>query len=303
MVNTILFVDDEEIILKALTIIFSREGFQALAASNGKEALSILSREDVDIVVSDERMPGLSGTELLTMVKEQYPEKIRVLLTAYAELNTMLSAINKAEAHRMIVKPYNNDDFVQTIKTLMAKKQENQKRENSLKRSEREADFAFRAAKIMCSKQLSVQEKYSRLLNTLKEYIRARTLSLMLVHPDGKEIVVQAATNEKIIGLRNQLSDHSISAWVAREGQAYLFNGKEDQDKPSDFVPHDKTMTRYQSGAFLSVPVKNDENTIGVFNITDHQEGRISCATEKTVTHLIRWVGAMIQNPTPNGFV
>lgn len=302
MVNTILFVDDEAVILKALTEIFSREGFHALTASTGEEALRILSLEEVDVVVSDERMPGLSGIELLSMIKEKYPEKMRVMLTAYAELKTMLSAINRAEAHRLIVKPYDNGDFVETIKTLLAKKQERREKENSLKRAERETDFAFRAAKIMCSKQLSVHEKYSRLLNTLKEYIRAQTLSLMLVHPDGKEIVVQAATNEKIIGQRNRLSDHSISAWVAREGQAYLFNGKEDQDKPLDIVPHDKTMTRYQSGAFLSVPVKSDDNTIGVFNVTDHQEGRISCATEKTVSHLIRWVGAMIQNPSPNGF-
>ena len=301
MGNTILFVDDEAVILKALRAVFSREGFQTFTASSGEEAIKILSQEDVDIVVSDERMPGISGIELLSMVKEKYPEKIRIVLTAYAELNTILSAINKVEAHRLIIKPYRNDDFVQTIRTLLERKKRSQEEDHALKAAKREADFAFQATKIMCSKGISVQDKYTRILNNLKDYIRAQTLSLMILHSDREEMVVQAATNKQIVGLRRPLSDNSISSWVAREGQAYLCNGTFDQDKPSGFVLHDQTMTRYQNNAFLSVPVMDDSKILGVFNVADHEEGIISSYTEKTVSHLMRWVGAMIQSTRPNG--
>jgi len=301
MGNTILFVDDEAVILKALQAVFSREGFQTLTALSGEDAIKILSREDVDVVVSDERMPGISGIELLSMVKEKYPDKIRIVLTAYAELNTILSAINQVEAHRLIIKPYKNEDFVQTVRTLLERKKTCQEKENALKRAEREAAFAFQSAKIMCNRQLSEHEKYTQIVDILKNYIRASTLSLMLLNPERNEIVVKAATNKKIVGLRRPLSDHSISSWVAREGRAYLCNGTVDQDQPSAFVPHDQTLTRYQTKAFLCIPVKDDTRTVGVFNVTDHEEGTISSSTEKTVSHLMRWVGAMIQTASSSG--
>lgn len=298
MGNTILFVDDEELILKALKAIFSREGFEALTVTSGEEALKVLEHEDVDVVVSDERMPGITGTELLALVKEKYPDKIRIVLTAYAELNTMLSAINKAEAHQLIIKPYSNDAFVQTVRGLMARQEQIRTRQKALETAKEESDFAYRATKIMCSQGIEVNEKYSRLVTLVKEYIRARTLSLMLVREEQKELVVQAATNRKILGMRRPLHDNAISCWVAREGRAYR-HGAAQEDASSPEVPlHDQRLTRYQNNAFLSVPIMDENQILGVFNVADPEEGSISCDTEESVSHLMRWVGAMLRYPS-----
>ena len=294
--NTILFVDDELVILTALKIVFSREGFQVLTATSGGEALKILEHEHVDVVVSDERMPGISGIELLSVVKDKYPEKIRILLTAYAEINTMLSAINKVEAHRMIIKPYRNDEIVQTVRELVARQEGRVANERTLEATEREADFAYRVARILYHSQFSLEQN-SWIMNLLRDYIRADSLSLMLLDPQHDELVVQAATNKNIIGMKRRLDDNAISACVAREGRPLRYN-TDDLDSPeklSDFCFHDQKVSRYQNEAFLSVPVKDENRLVGVFNVANPQDGRISCSTEATVTRLIRWVGAMVQ--------
>lgn len=295
MGNTILFVDDEVVILNALKAVFVREGFQVLTATSGEEALKILENQDVDVVVSDERMPGISGIELLSIVKEKYPDKIRIVLTAYAELNTMLSAINKVETHRLIVKPYRNDEIVQTVHDLMTRQQTVRKNEKALEEANREADFAYKAAKIMCGSKFSLQDKYSRMIHLLRNYIGAQTLSLMLINPEQDHLVVQAATNDKVVGIKRNLQENSVSTWVAREGRSYRYNENDEKSPPAVCTLNDQSLTKYKNNSFLSVPVSDEMNTIGVFNVANPNDGWISTNTESTVSHLMRWVGAMVQ--------
>ncbi len=292
MENTILFVDDEVIILRALQMVFTREGYHTLTATSGEEALKILEAEEVDVVISDEKMPGLTGIELLSRVKEQYPDKIRIILTAFAEVNTVLSAINQVEAHRLIIKPYRNDELVTTVRQLLDRLQQKRANEQSLAAANRESDFAYKATRIICSMELSLQEKYRRILRLMEDYIQARTLSLMILHPEKEELIVQAATNERLLGLRKPLSENSIASYVLREKK--LFHKPEGERYPNGFSHHDNTFSRYQSDNFLSVPVMDDQRIVGVFNVTDPVSGRINSQTEETVSHLMRWVGAMV---------
>lgn len=297
MGNAVLFVDDEVVILNVLEAIFSREGFQTLAVTNGEDALKVLEQEDVDVVVADERMPGISGMELLSLVKERYPDKMRIVLTAYAEMNTMLSAINKAEAHWFIVKPFRNDEIVQVVRDLMVRQERTRENERSLQAAKREADFAYKATRIMCGSRFGLEDKYSKIINLTRYYIRARSLSLMLLYPDRKELVVHAATNTKIVGLKRLLSENSVSSWVAREGRPLLHDGNKDLEHNSSFAFHDCTLSPHRNDTFLSVPLKNDDQMVGVFNVSDPEEGSISPSTGKTISHLMRWVGAMVQQP------
>jgi len=292
MENTILFVDDEVVILRALQMVFTREGYHTLTATSGEEALKILDAEEVDVVISDEKMPGLTGIELLSRVKEKYPDKIRIILTAFAEMNTVLSAINKVEAHRLIIKPYRNDELVATVRELLVRLKKKRENEQSLAAANRESEFAYNATRIICCMDLPLQDKYRRILNLMKDYIQARTLSLMIMHPEKRELVVQAATNERLLGLRQPLAENTIASWVAREKK--IFHKPEGKEYPKEFSHHDNSFSRYQSDNFLSVPVMDNLQMVGVFNVTDPVSGRITFATEKTVSHLMRWVGAMV---------
>ncbi|NOY54310.1 MAG: response regulator [Deltaproteobacteria bacterium] len=298
MENTILFVDDEAVILRALQMVFTREGYHTLTATSGEEALRILEDEEVDVVISDEKMPGLSGIELLSRVKEKYPDKIRIILTAFAEINTVLSAINQVEAHRLIIKPYRNDELVTTVRELLARLKQKRANEQSLAAANRESEFAYRATRIICCMDLSLRDKYRRILKLMEDYIQARTLSLMILHPEKEELVVQAASNERLLGLRKSLSENSIASYVVREKK--LFHKPEGERYPHGFSHHDNTVSRYQSDNFLSVPVMDDQRIVGVFNITDPVSGKITSGTEETVSHLMRWVGVMVHPSLAN---
>lgn len=116
MKHSILFVDDEESILNSLVRIFRKEGYEIFTAASGKEALEILEDNDVSLVISDYRMPEMSGVDFLSQAKEVQPDAIRIMLTGYADLQASIDAINKGEVYRFIAKPWDCDELKMTVK-------------------------------------------------------------------------------------------------------------------------------------------------------------------------------------------
>ena len=111
MSETVLFVDDEENILRAVERLFHERDFLLRQAKNAREALTILEREQVAVIVSDNQMPGMKGTELLARVSTVSPKTVKILMTAYADLDTAIRAINQSEIYRFVVKPWENDQL------------------------------------------------------------------------------------------------------------------------------------------------------------------------------------------------
>lgn len=116
----LLCVDDEEHILAALRRVFSEEAFEIECAKSGEAALEILAREPVAVVVSDQRMPGMSGTELLREVRERFPEAARIILSGFAELSVVVAAINEGEINKFIAKPWSDDALRETVRACFA---------------------------------------------------------------------------------------------------------------------------------------------------------------------------------------
>ncbi|MFH1028713.1 MAG: ATPase, T2SS/T4P/T4SS family [Pseudomonadota bacterium] len=112
---TLLFVDDEENVLKALCRIFHDENYTILTADSASKALDILKRQKVQLIISDHRMPGMSGAELLKTVREQYPETIRIMLTGYADVNSIMGAVKDGAVYKFITKPWNDEDLRLTV--------------------------------------------------------------------------------------------------------------------------------------------------------------------------------------------
>ena len=104
--RTVLFVDDEEAILRSLKRGLLDEPYNTLFASSGKEALEILKQKEVHIIVTDMRMPEMSGLELLRTVKQEYPHIVRMVLSGYTQVTTLLTAINQGEIFKFITKPW-----------------------------------------------------------------------------------------------------------------------------------------------------------------------------------------------------
>jgi diguanylate cyclase (GGDEF)-like protein len=114
--RTLLLVDDEANILAALKRLFRREGYTVLTAEDGMAGLEVLARQRVDVVISDGRMPGMSGAEFLGKVRQLHPDTVRIVLSGYTDLNAVTNAVNRGELFRFLLKPWNDAELVDTVR-------------------------------------------------------------------------------------------------------------------------------------------------------------------------------------------
>jgi len=106
----ILFVDDEEKIVNLLKMMF-RSTYEVFTATSGRDALKIIAAYDIQVIVSDQRMPGMLGIELLSVVRERSPATMRILLTGYSDLAAIVGSVNDGEVFRFANKPWDNGEM------------------------------------------------------------------------------------------------------------------------------------------------------------------------------------------------
>ncbi|MEZ6017289.1 MAG: EAL domain-containing protein [Planctomycetota bacterium] len=115
----VLFVDDEPELTSSLRLALRREPFRISTADSGAAALALLERDEFDVVVSDERMPGMLGSEFLTQVRERWPRTIRITLSGQSSLESAVRAINEAGIQRFLLKPCPAEEIALTIHELL----------------------------------------------------------------------------------------------------------------------------------------------------------------------------------------
>lgn len=116
--GTLLFVDDEQRVLTSMRAMFRRD-YKVFVADCGRLALDILDKENIDVVVSDQRMPEMTGTEVLSAAKERAPETTRILLTGYADLEAVEASINESEVFRYLMKPCPPDELKAAVELAL----------------------------------------------------------------------------------------------------------------------------------------------------------------------------------------
>lgn len=115
MIHSILIVDDDVQILRAFRKVFQNSRFVIYYNDNGKDALSFLSTNAVDLIIVDVRMPGMDGLELLRTVKDKYPRMMRILLSGFTDMKTVFKALEENLAKTYWVKPWTSEDFIANI--------------------------------------------------------------------------------------------------------------------------------------------------------------------------------------------
>jgi response regulator RpfG family c-di-GMP phosphodiesterase len=128
----VLVVDDEPNILSALRRVLRANGYQVQTAPGGAEALALLEKAPVDLIISDMRMPEMNGAEFLRRSREQVPEAVRILLTGYADIGSTIAAVNDGEIFRYISKPWNDEALLGTLRDGLARKQLERERDRLL---------------------------------------------------------------------------------------------------------------------------------------------------------------------------
>ncbi|MHC8409808.1 HD domain-containing phosphohydrolase [Pseudomonas sp. Hz4] len=116
----VLLVDDEESILNSLRRLLRGQPYEVLLATSGAQALEIMEQQSIDLVMTDARMPNMDGATLLAHIHRLYPTTTRILLTGYADMPTIIKAINEGKIHRYISKPWNDEEMLLTLRQSLA---------------------------------------------------------------------------------------------------------------------------------------------------------------------------------------
>lgn len=117
--KAILCVDDETNILTSLTRLLRKEEYDVITASSGTQGLLELEKRPVQLVISDQRMPEMTGTEFLQKVKDRYPDTVRVILSGFADFGVIIEAINRGEVYRFLTKPWNDEELKVTLRQCL----------------------------------------------------------------------------------------------------------------------------------------------------------------------------------------
>jgi len=117
--KTILIVDDEEYVLNSLKRLLHRDGYRILTALNAEEGYKILSENDIQLVMTDQRMPGESGTEFLAKARRDFPDVIRTIISGYTDVESITESINKGHIFKFFYKPWDENNLRLEIKQCL----------------------------------------------------------------------------------------------------------------------------------------------------------------------------------------
>jgi len=142
----ILYVDDEEHNLQAFRATFRRD-YKIFIAISGEEVRKILEQEDIEIIITDQRMPEETGVEFLESIIPHYPSPIRILLTGYTDIQAVIDAINKGQVYHYLTKPWEEDYLRTVIKNayeVFSLRSENERLTQALIKANEQLEFLLR---------------------------------------------------------------------------------------------------------------------------------------------------------------
>ncbi|GAB1393295.1 hypothetical protein MASR1M60_14580 [Rhodocyclaceae bacterium] len=114
--STLLLVDDEPGVISSLKRLLRRENYRILTASSGEEALTLIAENEVGVILTDQRMSGMSGTELLARVRSMHPHIVRMVLSGYTGLDSLAEAINRGEIFKFLTKPWDEIELLDALR-------------------------------------------------------------------------------------------------------------------------------------------------------------------------------------------
>lgn len=156
MLKRILFVDDETQILRAITRLFIDTEYEVLTAESGADALEILESEKVDVIVSDMKMPKMTGYELLSQVKKRFPNIVRIILSGFSDERIVFDALQKNIAKLYILKPWENSVLINTIERVF-------QIENVLRNNEKVLKLLNNSEELP-----TIKNSYQRIINVIE---------------------------------------------------------------------------------------------------------------------------------------
>lgn len=222
MLRTILFVDDEPEVLALLRRTFpARDGFETLAASSGEQALGILAAHDVEVLVTDQRMGGMTGTELAAEAHRRLPELCTVLLTAHTDPDELVDAINRGQVFRYLVKPWETAELKQAV--LSALEHAGLRRERARLQAELERRLAALQIASEIAREVGAAETPAALLERvvarLPEIVPCDVAAALLAPPAGAPALLVRSRGGLSEPMLRAVREETLSATGAAGGR------------------------------------------------------------------------------------
>ncbi len=273
----ILVIDDEEIICHLLEDSLSAQGYTVITAQSGTEALKKVKQESFDMVITDIRMPDVTGIQILEEVKKINPQTLVIIMTAFASVKTAQEAIRKG-AYDYITKPFEKGELDFAVKRAMearrltiANKNLNKnlqefniRLESKVRERTQKLATIYRIEKEISS-TLELSEVLKVIVNRTIHVLDSGIISILLINDQGELYIKRAiGLNDKIIRETKLKLGERISGWVAQNKEAILI---EDIEKAPLFAKENQE--RYYTRSLISAPLIFEGKVIGVINVNN----------------------------------
>jgi signal transduction histidine kinase/CheY-like chemotaxis protein len=276
----ILYVDDEPENLRIFELTFRRE-FSIVTATSGEQGLEILRERPIALVLSDHRMPGMTGTDFLAKVAELDPSTIRIMVTAYGDVETLQTAINTGSIYRFIPKPWTPEDVRATLRRGIEAYALVREREQLL----RELTILNRMSHTL-TRELDLDRLLHLLLEALVEEMQYDAAGLLLFDPKEQVLRVERMCpfDDPVEGAlrRIRISDESAPRFLARlrEGRAHTLQigGALDYEGPIR-----ELVTEVAAEEIVVSPLHGKEGLIGALTIDNRRGGRRFTMDDRTL--------------------
>ena len=217
--RTLLLVDDEPNIVSALRRLFRREGYRIVTASSGAEGLQRMAEYEVDVVLSDQRMPGMTGVEFLRRAKELYPDTVRMVLSGYTELQSITDAVNEGAIYRFLTKPWDDERLLVHVQEAFAHKEmgdENKRLASEvITASEALAAANERLELVLSTQQQQIDQESAR-ANAVRDMVELLPVPLLGIDPDGT-IVLANQEAQRTLGMATPLLGEAAAAVLQQD--------------------------------------------------------------------------------------
>jgi signal transduction histidine kinase/DNA-binding response OmpR family regulator/putative methionine-R-sulfoxide reductase with GAF domain len=276
----ILVVDDELKMCKSLKTLLSQEGYQVKSMQDGRKAIQTLKQKDFDLVITDIKMPGCGGIDILKAAKEKDKDALVILMTGFGSLESAVSAINQG-AYDYLLKPVDFSELELSIKRGLERKKlnlaknrllEELKTKNKLlKKRVGELNALYQSAKSLSSTD-SLEVLLKKIIDLATKVIGAKIGSVMLLNEKEKILQISAAIGlePEVIKNTNLRLGKSIAGWVAEEKIPLMV---ENVEKDHRFKRINKE--KYETKSLLSVPLVVKERALGVINLSNKVGGKV----------------------------
>jgi PAS domain S-box-containing protein/diguanylate cyclase (GGDEF)-like protein len=215
-VRTLLVVDDEDNIVAALRRLLRRDGYHIVTANSGEEGLRRLAEHEVDVILSDQRMPGMTGVEFLHRAKALYPQTVRMVLSGYTELQSIIDAVNEGAIYKFLTKPWDDERLREHVAEAFRQKElgdENRRLARQVATANTDLAKLNRRLEELLGRQREHADLLAASADNMRQLVEELPAPVVAVDPDGQIVFVNREATEQLPGAPGWIGQSVQVVW------------------------------------------------------------------------------------------